>query len=666
MSFDPLPADEHARLAALRSYHILDTLEEEDFDDLTTVAAAICQVSVALISFVDEKRQWFKSHKGMSINETPIEQSFCAHAIVATTDITVVKDTHQDDRFKDNPLVTGDPHICFYAGVPLVNEEGYKLGTLCVIDDHSRTLTNEQEAALKIVAKQVMYRLELRRRAIAAEAAFEAVKLSEQKVHGLNASLLISNARTRSFIQQAPVSIIIFRGADLLIEMVNASMLNLLGKDDSIIGKPLLDAIPELKDQPAYLALRNVYITGETIYGNDTPVLLQRNGRQEQGYFNFSYSPLVEDGQITGIIDMALEVTEQVAARRAIEESEERFRTMAESSGILIAVGNETSNITYFSKAWVQLTGRSMEDLLAFNWVDMVHEEDRNRYVNIYLDAFKERVQFSGEFRVLNKDGKYRWLLAQGLPRFRADDSFAGYIISCVDITERKEDDQRKNDFISMVSHELKTPLTSTKAYVQLLMNKISKKGDTLSAGVLEKVDRQLSKMNTMINGFLNVSRFTSGKIYIDKQRFDMADLVKEAEDEAVPTYTSHRLIFEPVEPTFVCADRDKIGHVINNLISNAVKYSPIRTTIQIACITIDGNAQVSVKDQGRGIKPADAEKLFDRYYRVESEDLKSIAGFGIGLYLCKEIIERHNGKIWVESEPGIGSTFYFTLPLDR
>lgn len=215
-----------------------------------------------------------------------------------------------------------------------------------------------------------------------------------------------------------------------------------------------------------------------------------------------------------------------------------------------------------------------------------------------------------------------------------------------------------------MVSHELKTPLTSMNGYIQVLQGRARKSGDELALVMLDKANKQASRMTTLINGFLNVSRLESGQIYIDRKRFDMAELMKETEEETLAQVCSHQVIFAPVKTTLVEADRDKIGQVITNLISNAVKYSPQSTTINIACVTGSAKAVVSVKDQGMGISQEELPKLFERYYRAKDSEKQHIAGFGIGLYLSCEIVKRHNGNIWAESEPGKGSTFYFTLPV--
>jgi signal transduction histidine kinase len=163
------PHNESERLRALRSYEVLDTLSEREYDQLTAIASQICGCRMSLISLIDEDRQWFKARVGLDVSETAREFAFCAHAIHEPRKTLVVPDARLDNRFHDNPLVTGDPHLAFYAGVPLVNEDGLSLGTLCVLDSEPKTLSESQLIALNALADQVMALLELRRSKIALE-----------------------------------------------------------------------------------------------------------------------------------------------------------------------------------------------------------------------------------------------------------------------------------------------------------------------------------------------------------------------------------------------------------------------------------------------------------------------------------------------------------------
>lgn len=157
----PLPKNEEERLRALRRYKILDTQPEDRFDELTELAAIICEVPISLMSLIDADRQWFKSKVGLEMQETPRAQAFCTHAIMQP-DMFVVPDASKDERFAQNPLVTGETHIRFYAGAPLVASDGHVLGTMCVIDREPRELTEKQLNALRILSRQVVYHMEMR------------------------------------------------------------------------------------------------------------------------------------------------------------------------------------------------------------------------------------------------------------------------------------------------------------------------------------------------------------------------------------------------------------------------------------------------------------------------------------------------------------------------
>ncbi|WP_424289586.1 PAS domain S-box protein [Daejeonella sp.] len=369
--------------------------------------------------------------------------------------------------------------------------------------------------------------------------------------------------------------------------------------------------------------------------------------------------------EITAMNEELSASNEQLAsAYDRIQESEETFRAMAEDTNVLIAVADESSNGVYFNKAWQEMTGKSAGELLKFGWAELLHPEDKEPWIAKYLAAFEKKESLNGEFRILDKKGDYRWLMARVPARFNSDGSFAGYISSCIDITDMKNDEARKNDFIGMVSHELKTPLTSMMAILQITSKKLTDSQDTLLPGLIDKSINQVRKMTSMISGFLNLSRLESGKMDIIKSKFNFEDLIQEIVAETDLTVSSHRITVDACDSVELNADREKIGTVITNLISNAVKYSRLGTEIILNCKVEGNRVFFSVRDQGVGIKNEDQLRLFDRYFRAESTSAPYISGFGIGLYLSAEIIERHDGKIWVESEFGKGSTFYFSLPL--
>jgi len=380
--------------------------------------------------------------------------------------------------------------------------------------------------------------------------------------------------------------------------------------------------------------------------------------------YDYILNPVINaQGEVEAVAGTTRDISDIKAAENTLAESEARFRMMAEATNIYIATSDETSNATYFNQSWTKLTGRPQKDLLEYGWVDLLHPDDQERHVKVYEKAFKAHKPLHDAFRVLNSEGEYRWLLIDGFPRNYIDGSYAGFISAGIDITELKQDEQRKNDFISMVSHELKTPLTSALSYVQVSKKRATEANDAVTAGMLERTEKQLGKMTRIINGFLNVSRLESGKIQIDAQRFDMASLMDDVKEEALISLSGHKIVFGFTETIWVNADREKIAQVIQNFISNAVKYSRPNSTIQVRCNLINDNAQICVSDEGIGIDQEDLPKLFERYYRVKDSETRNISGFGIGLYLCHEIIKRHDGDIWAESMLGEGSTFYFTLP---
>lgn len=297
-----------------------------------------------------------------------------------------------------------------------------------------------------------------------------------------------------------------------------------------------------------------------------------------------------------------------------------------------------------------------------------LHEEDRLRIKEItdtVLDSSHSDGNYDVEYRTVSlQDQKVRWVRAKGKAFFDGQGLPVRFIGSVLDITDKKQEEIRKNDFIAMVSHELKTPLTSIKSYVQIVLNKLQKSGDLLAVNMLSRVDSQTNKMVSLINGFLNIARLENGRMKLQKSAFSVQDLVRDCLQEMNELSSSHRIhTVDPADIT-IHADREKLGQVLINLLSNAIKYSPPGNDVEIGTRQVEGNLEIWVKDKGIGIKAEDRDRLFERFYRVEDHPLQTVSGFGIGLYLVSEILALHQGRIWVESEPGAGSVFTFSIPL--
>lgn len=483
--------------------------------------------------------------------------------------------------------------------------------------------------------------------------------------------LAVSENRFRTLIQDAPVAIGVLRGRELIIEAANTALLRIWGKNPDSIGKTLVEALPELEGQVYLSILDQVYITGRAHRGDEAKVLLEHDGKLEEMFVNFVYQPLMDpDGNTNSIMVVAVDVSTQVRARAELEKTQDSLK-MAFNAAELGSFDMDLKKGTMFwDKRCRTLFGISHDNEVNYetDFVTGLHPDDRERIVDIINNVFIKSVSngdYDVEYRTIGvEDGKLRWLRAKGKAYFDEHDvpyRFAGAVL---DITEQKLDEIRKNDFIGMVSHELKTPLTSLSAYVQVLLSKSQKQADGFTTEALTKVNQQVKRMSTMINGFLNVSRLESGKIQLEKQKFVLNELIDSIIDENKLMVNSHEISFSTCNPIVVEADMEKIGSVITNLISNAVKYSPKGKNVQLACHLENGYVKVTVQDVGMGIKKEDQDKLFERYYRVENKHAKHISGFGIGLYLSSEIVSRHHGQIGVDSTVGVGSTFWFTLPL--
>ncbi len=267
------------------------------------------------------------------------------------------------------------------------------------------------------------------------------------------------------------------------------------------------------------------------------------------------------------------------------------------------------------------------------------------------------------EFTIQDKKGNQKYIQVNATPVLTNKRRIiaASSIIS--DVTEQKEAERRKDDFVNMASHELKTPLTSMKLYLDLMVKQVKKHKDKDTAKILKNIQLQTERLQKLVNDLLDVSRLQTGKLSLNKEHFELNDLLKDIVDVLKVT-TVHRIHFVSKSKLPVLADKFRIYQVFTNILTNAIKYSPAGKPIKVTTLKKNGKATVRVKDQGMGIAQSEQKKIFERLYQVTDAKVQTFPGFGMGLYIAREIIKRHKGKIWVESTKGKGSAFYFDLPL--
>jgi PAS domain S-box-containing protein len=303
-------------------------------------------------------------------------------------------------------------------------------------------------------------------------------------------------------------------------------------------------------------------------------------------------------------------------------------------------------------------------------YLKLIHPEDQDKINSLVQQALHNDKPYQLELRAVLPNGEVRWLAASAQV-FRDQLGKPTRMLGAVyDITERKDIEKQKDEFMAIVSHELKTPITSIKAYTQVLEHKFIKAGDQSSALHLSKMDTQINKLTTLISDLLDVTKIEAGKLKMQYEEFEFRELVEEIVEETQRTTEHHDIIIEGKINSKVYGDCERIGRVLTNFLTNAIKYTPNSSKKKekiIVSISKNKNEIIcKVQDHGVGIAKEKQKLVFNRYYRETGSKEMTFPGLGLGLYIAAEIIQRHKGKIGVESKKGKGSTFFFSLPMSE
>jgi PAS domain S-box-containing protein len=360
-----------------------------------------------------------------------------------------------------------------------------------------------------------------------------------------------------------------------------------------------------------------------------------------------------------------IDISERKFKEQLILENEERFKVLVQNSFDVITVFNYDGTITYQSESIERVLGYPAKERLGENLFEksIVHPDDREAEKIMFEKCLEEPSKYiQGELRMLHIDGSYR-IMEVGCINLVNNSSIHGIIKNYRDITKRREIEKQKEEFIGVASHELKTPVTSIKAYAQILHDSLMEKEDHVSADLLLRMDHQIDRLTTLISDLLDVTKITEGQLVLKYEEYDLTELINEVVSDLQMTTKKHQIIKELQPLKMVNGDKERTAQVIVNLLSNAIKYSPAGDKIIVKTSSTEDEVTVSIRDFGIGISKEMQKKLFKRFFRVTDETTSTFPGLGLGLFIATEIVRKQHGRIWVESAPKEGSTFCFTLP---
>jgi two-component system CheB/CheR fusion protein len=372
-------------------------------------------------------------------------------------------------------------------------------------------------------------------------------------------------------------------------------------------------------------------------------------------------------GKLLGFVKIMRDLTEDKRSEDALKRSEERLRiTMESATDYAIMTMDTKGHYNSWSKGAELIFGFSEEEAVGKHTSLIFTPEDREAGADEdELNTAISEGRAEDERWHLRKDGS-RVYMSGVMRTFFIAGKLAGFVKVARDMTERILLEQQKDEFIGIASHELKTPVTSIKAYAELLQEVFEEVADTQSVEMISKLNMQVDRLIKLIHALLDTTRVSDGELPLHKQEFDLNALIVECMDDLQHLSKKHNIVLQLGDTKKLAADKDRIGQVITNLLSNAIKYSPDGGDIIVATMATESGVQLSVRDNGIGIPTDVKDKVFGRFFRVSSiPQVQTCPGMGLGLYIAEGIIHSHGGTISVESKQGEGSVFYFTLPYD-
>ena len=663
-----LPDNETARLESLRRYGILDTEPEPAFDDLTRLAAHVCGTPIAVINLIGEDQQWFKSAVGLAETELPREAGLCPHVIL-DSELLVVRDTLEDERFATNPVVISGPQIRFYAGVPLLTPDGHALGTLCVADRMPRELSPDQAESLKVLGRQVVIQLELRRHLAESAIAMRERKRAEE-------ALKEGEERYRLIIETAKDAFVAMDTSGLITEWNRQAEVTFGWGREEVMGRPLAETIVPPQHREAHKkGLQRFLATGQgtIVFKRIELMALHREGHEFP--VELTVWP-IRAGETFTFNAFVHDITERKRAEEALRASEERFRQMEENiREVFWMTSPDKNHMIYISPGYEEIWGRTCASLYERprSWLDAIHPEDRERVVG----ALEKQPQgeYDEEYRIVRSDGSVRWIRDRAFPIRNESGEVYRIVGIAEEITERKQMEQqlRQADklaalgtLLSGVAHEVNNPLFVISSYAEVATEKLRQAQYEGLDGDLAEIREATQQASVIVKRFLGAARSAGGRS--EPCRVDA--LVQRILELVANDFTIHqiavRTIFHSDLPP-VLADPHELTQVFLNLFTNARQAmaavrGPAMLTVTTALRSHQHKSWVEIRvaDNGPGIAPQHLPFIFDPFFTTKPVG----KGTGLGLSICHRIVTELGGTLTCESAVGHGATFIVRLPV--